>query len=371
MTRRIAISVSFVAVTLMACCCGGAGNQRPAAKAEQKQAGADDAPAKAAAQKQVEETDKRLKELREEANRRPIPAVHIDGPIPRQFAPVTHCDIGGVKIEIKGGSIGKLAYMTKVGMRFAESKTPSEMLILNIGITNNSGSPIKYTPWYAGSPKSIAKDELAKSYGSWSVAPGGWPVGHTQTVSTIAKTHSDMVAFDAPDWRAEEIDVFLAGSHVGQPGKTFAFKIGRAVVQSAEVRKAAVASEVGKLKAAEESRLNKLEDARIAAVKSQIRDIEMARQAKIAEANRIAEEKRLAEEKAAEAKLPKVSRRNYNKIQNGMTLREVQAILGPGKEGARSGDIVIATWESGGFSPVIISITFHGGTVESKAIIGD
>ena len=87
-----------------------------------------------------------------------------------------------------------------------------------------------------------------------------------------------------------------------------------------------------------------------------------------------AEEKRKNQEAAAKAKAeedakPKPTRANYNKITNGMTIAEVQAILGSGKEAASGEGILIATWQSDGFATTIISITFQNNRVTSKAIV--
>lgn len=92
-----------------------------------------------------------------------------------------------------------------------------------------------------------------------------------------------------------------------------------------------------------------------------------------AKAEREAAEREAARKKAeaVEAARPKPSRANYNKIKIGMSLGEVQAILGPGEENARGPGVLIATWQSeAGLLelPTIITITFQNGRVESKAI---
>lgn len=84
-----------------------------------------------------------------------------------------------------------------------------------------------------------------------------------------------------------------------------------------------------------------------------------------------AQEARKAEAARRYAEEHRVSRANYDKIKSGMSLADVQAILGPGKENARGEGFLIATWQSkAGFleMPTIISITFQNGRVESKAI---
>ena len=54
-----------------------------------------------------------------------------------------------------------------------------------------------------------------------------------------------------------------------------------------------------------------------------------------------------------------------------MSLREVQDILGPGKENARGPGVLVATWQSkAGFLevPTVITIIFQNNRVDSKAI---
>jgi hypothetical protein len=90
-----------------------------------------------------------------------------------------------------------------------------------------------------------------------------------------------------------------------------------------------------------------------------------------AEAARKAEEERKerARRQAIEDAKPKPTRANYNKIQPGMTIEEVQAILGPGRESASAPGVLVATWKSDDFLlPTIISITFENGRVAAKAI---
>lgn len=75
---------------------------------------------------------------------------------------------------------------------------------------------------------------------------------------------------------------------------------------------------------------------------------------------------------AAEAAKPRIRRENYNKIKNGMSIEEVEAILGFGTENARSPGFVIVTWERReALKHVIITGTFQNGQLASKAIIGD
>ena len=92
------------------------------------------------------------------------------------------------------------------------------------------------------------------------------------------------------------------------------------------------------------------------------------------DAEKIAADARIAAESAIiEAAKPKITRANYHKIADGMTLAEAQQILGPGKEDARSGGLQIVTWQSvpAAFQqPTIITITFQNNRVKAKAVIG-
>ena len=62
-----------------------------------------------------------------------------------------------------------------------------------------------------------------------------------------------------------------------------------------------------------------------------------------------------------------VSRANYDKITIGMSLSQVESILGPGKESGSSVQIRIMNWSEG---PRIISVTFAKGRVSSKVQVG-
>jgi hypothetical protein len=52
-----------------------------------------------------------------------------------------------------------------------------------------------------------------------------------------------------------------------------------------------------------------------------------------------------------------------------MSLKEVQEILGPGKEAAQSGGMQVVTWENNsGRRLVVISMTFQNGALKAKSI---
>jgi hypothetical protein len=86
------------------------------------------------------------------------------------------------------------------------------------------------------------------------------------------------------------------------------------------------------------------------------------------------EAKRRAAAEAAEAAIPaEPTRANYDRVKVGMSIEKVQAILGPGKEAARSPGFLVATWQrdNGLLQPrTIISVTFQNGRMLSKAIAG-
>jgi hypothetical protein len=63
----------------------------------------------------------------------------------------------------------------------------------------------------------------------------------------------------------------------------------------------------------------------------------------------------------------RVSRANYDKIMLGMSLGQVESILGPGKESASSVQIRVMNWSEG---LRIISVTFTKGRVSVKVQVG-
>lgn len=66
---------------------------------------------------------------------------------------------------------------------------------------------------------------------------------------------------------------------------------------------------------------------------------------------------------------PRASRENYNRVVHGMTIDQVEAILGPGRENMRIGGMQTLTWSE--FLGPTITITFEGGCVTGKSIFGD
>ncbi len=74
----------------------------------------------------------------------------------------------------------------------------------------------------------------------------------------------------------------------------------------------------------------------------------------------------------------KINKENYDKIENGMTLEEVEKILGKGEANAESNTdmsgtgmadmkFAVYTWQDG---TSVISLTFHNDKVETKVQTG-
>lgn len=67
-----------------------------------------------------------------------------------------------------------------------------------------------------------------------------------------------------------------------------------------------------------------------------------------------------------------VTRENYARVQDRASLKEVEGILGPGRETGRFGDVVTMSWEDFGISIVMTFEVFGDGSsiLRSKQIIG-
>ncbi len=78
--------------------------------------------------------------------------------------------------------------------------------------------------------------------------------------------------------------------------------------------------------------------------------------------------------KKKSAKEERISRANFNKIQDNMTIKEVQAILGPGTEPATKAKAAIRQfmWRGTGERQQIrITVTFDQGRMTNKTMVGD
>ena len=73
-------------------------------------------------------------------------------------------------------------------------------------------------------------------------------------------------------------------------------------------------------------------------------------------------------EETAKKNISAVTLENYEKIENGMSLAQVEDILGKGNLSANIGEASIFSWPGGGFSS--ISVTFTDNEVSSKMQIG-
>lgn len=73
---------------------------------------------------------------------------------------------------------------------------------------------------------------------------------------------------------------------------------------------------------------------------------------------------------AIEDAKPKVTRVNYNRLYDNISLAEAQGILGPAKELSSGGGFQTVSWSAGVFGATVTA-TFHNGRLKSKAIIGD
>ncbi len=84
-------------------------------------------------------------------------------------------------------------------------------------------------------------------------------------------------------------------------------------------------------------------------------------------------EKAVANAKVEASKSP-VTRANYNRVTTLMQLKDVEAILGPGKEVSRSGPLMTMVWRND-FGTCVISMVLegfsNGWAMRSKSIIGD
>lgn len=78
--------------------------------------------------------------------------------------------------------------------------------------------------------------------------------------------------------------------------------------------------------------------------------------------------KRWWQARATEKPSAGISRENYDRVKRGMTRKEVNEILGEGKEDARGQGVVVVTWQEEGLFPTIITIMFVDGRVDTKAI---
>jgi len=88
-------------------------------------------------------------------------------------------------------------------------------------------------------------------------------------------------------------------------------------------------------------------------------------------AKKKAEEEARAQARREEQSAPRkgVTRANYERVKEGMTLEEVEAILGKGKEASSAGNLRVMTWQGGVVNLKAISITVEDDRVVAKDIL--
>lgn len=392
MTRWSALTIALVAINLIACCCGAPLPKNPpivrapAAKADvgkPEPANPPDAkkndvevkqPADNPADKKpLAKNDPELDGIPQDvvAKIPPKPIEVVFKPIKREwpvrkFEPVLTSSlksaVDSIKIELLSAEIEPTEFKDR-------------HLVIKIRIHNNGLADVPFTPWREESGKNAvppAKDEHGRGY-------------RVRTPRTLKKEASgipmdksieSVVAFAAPDPVSEEVDISLPGANVSLFGQQFKFKIGRAFFAQQEDKRL-WAVEVER----QETEHKKMQAAQLrqwAETKQKILDdYETDRLAKL-EAERKRAEKQEAERqaileaqrKAAAIRLG-VTRAGYNKLYEGIGLQEAQDILGPAREDVRSGPFLTVSWRGTGFVPTIITATFEGNRLKSKAIIGD
>jgi hypothetical protein len=381
MNRRIAFCVAVIGFNLMACCCGGVGPAKgpkpPAVAAQQK---TDAVPKTGEANGKAEKPevdaeqairDKYATDLARRPYKAEIKAVVSN---PAQSKKLKS-EVNGVTVEVVSVKVEPLSYIQRSGGK----KATGEMLVVRLKITNGSTRQIFYAPWHTtGTDGPELSDNRGQSIAAWRSGKNGfaWPAGGFEEVAAIqvGKSATDFVAFDKPSIEAELFSMTLPARNVQQKSdKPLTFEFPRLMFESADDRAVAIAAENAKRLAAEEKRLKGIEDTRIDAIEKAMGKEIAAHRKVIADAE-AARVRQAAEDEAAriaaiEAKLPKVTRANYNKLKENMTLDAVQDILGPGRENAASGGLQVVSWESGAFPIVVITCTFQNGYLKSRSII--
>ncbi len=95
-------------------------------------------------------------------------------------------------------------------------------------------------------------------------------------------------------------------------------------------------------------------------------------QEKAAKAQKEKQEDVEPEPEKPEAPPEKVTRANYNRlaINAGVSLDEVQRVLGPGRETSQGAGLQFVVWQSDGAPRTSINMTFRNGVLISKTITG-
>ena len=391
MNRRVALCIAVIGLNLMACCCGGAG-RRPAPPAEQAKAADPEKPVDPPAKDVVKPGDS-PDDVKKPVEKYPEPKpakVYSADDISDSFvksiripkgstaSQTLSSTIGPIKVELQEGHISALAFRRYTVSGLLDLKTEGDHLVVKVRVSNrDSLRAVKYDPWH-GVPEStpqskrpVMRDESGAAHPFWVAGPSAWPTGGIEKSRSIPpeKTMNDVIGFKAPDWFAEEFEFALPASNVGQSGQ-FKFKFVRAFFEHPAARKKDVADHIERTKAWEAARLTKEDASRFAAEKKDREArIDADRRAKVAAELAAIAAKQRAEEEARELRLGRVRRENYDKLRNRISLREAQEILGPATENSSSGSLQLVSWRSKGFPIVVITATFDGGFLVSKAII--
>jgi hypothetical protein len=270
-------------------------------------------------------------------------------PAPTQILVST---IGDIKVELLSGNVSAISFKRRTVSGLREFLTDKEHLIITVRITNDGEKPTKYAPWHGIRAKSASAELLSASqdigFGlrPWLAGTGAWPVKGIENPTSIhpKKSIEDMVAFAQPEFKTQEVQISLPGANVGQPNKSFRFKITRQFFEDEATRKINLARIAKALKERDADREKR------------------ERQAKEAE--------RIAAQKAAEDAKPKISRANYNKlaVNAGMSQRAVEFILGPGRETSQVGDTKSMEWRIRGCT---ILLRFRNDVLVAKSIFDD
>ncbi len=323
MNRRIALLVSFIGLNLMACCCGGVGNtpavNAPAAKSPGGNQGKENQAEKGGASKEKLDPnwDAAFNEIENAKNK----------------------EIGDLKrkvVELDQQYKEPVYKLPNLPNTPAEFITRFGKPIEDRGSKGEMRTKSTYMRWLI-----YQEDGLRAVYlvPDGETPPKTWKIQKYLHHKTGEVYDADAVAkiLSARDIEQHAIDAKKKAARRAHDETTKPFR--DSIALATKERDKAIASR------------NKI-----------IADKEKA--ARDAEAARLA---------AIEAAKPKVTRANYGKVVQGMSLAEAQDILGPGKEAAQSGGIQVVTWQStpGLLEQVtIISATFQNNRLVSKSIIG-
>ncbi len=352
MNRRLFIALSLVSFSLIACFCGGTNRQAPAPTNNAK--------------------------TQQQADKPPVVNVGPDpvftfSPVvlpPRDFTPIMSASLRDPD-----------SIAAKIKVELLSAAIEDRRLNVQLRITNEGRIRYDYRPWPKSTkgPLPHATDEHGNTFAIVSA-----DVDDAKQIEPD-KSIVAVLGFQSPLPTSQEVDVHIPGEVIassrGNPllaKQVFRFKIGRALFAKVEDERLAKEEYNRQFAAFQNALAAKREERRIAqeianqkhAEEQQIKLIEEEKenQRKADRARVIAEEKEEARKEAAKRAKMVASRENYNKLETGIWLADAQKICGPARERARSGDLLMVTWSHKG---CVISATFRGGYLISKAIAGD